>query len=203
MGDSASIEARTAAQERIDAAHLAAAEAKAARIRGGRLNAAQKATRDAVIVQRVAENWTWPMIADEAGISPRQCQRVAESYRELGSPLDVEPTKLVEELAVGYRTSIGAFTALAASADNTAAAVGALKGANDAREKLVAILQAIGHVPHDLGVLKLQRDVQTVALKMLDAVESFERGDIGVGELADVFYEMVGIERGLPSGGDG
>lgn len=173
--------------------------AKQAGARGGRLRVAQRALRDALIVQRVTEGWSWAMIAEEAAISARQCQRVANEYAENPSPLDVAPTQLIEELARGYRQSVSTFTALAASADNTAAAVGALKGANDAREKMIAVLQAVGHVPHDLGTLRLQRDVQQLALRMLDGVEAFERGDIDTGQLASIFYEMAGIQRGLPS----
>jgi hypothetical protein len=194
-------------EERAKRVELEARQEEEARLRGQkkarRRTAAMTATRDLLIVQRVAEGWTWAMIAEEAGISLRQCQRVAEAYREMPSPLDIDPTTIVEELARGYRQSVSAFTALAASADNTAAAVGALKGANDARERMVAVLQAIGHVPHDLGVLKLQRDVQQVAVKMLEAVEAFERGDIESGELAAVFYDLAGIRRELPRGDGG
>lgn len=193
MADGQSIEER-AKQAEADALALAEAE-KRGRIKGGRLKAAETAMRNALIVQRVAEHWTWPMIAEEAGITARQCQRVAENYRSQPSPLDTGATELVEELARGYRTSIGQFTALAATADNTAAAVGALKGANAARESMLAVLQAVGHVPHDLGVLKLQRDVQQVALKMLDGIERFERGEITAAEVAGIFYELSGISR--------
>lgn len=167
--------------------------ALAAQAKGRRLTAAKKALRDALIVQRVAEGWSWAMIADEAGLKPRQCQRIAEEYREHGSPLDVAPTQLVEELARGYRQSVSTFTALAAAADNTAAAVGAVKGANDAREKMVALLQAVGHVPHDLGTLKLQRDVQQVALRMFTAMEEFGRGELSREDVMAIFYEVTGI----------
>lgn len=178
------------------------AAAQAAQAKGRRLTAAKKALRDALIVQRVAEGWSWAMIADEAGIKPRQCTRIAEEYRQHGSPLDVAPTQLVEELAVGYRQSVATFTALAAGADNTAAAVGALKGANDAREKMVALLQAVGHVPHDLGTLKLQRDVQQVALRMFEAMDAFARGELDRADVVAVFEEVAGIAppRELPGG---
>lgn len=180
----------------------AAQAERAARARGGRLRAAEKALRDSLIVQRAAEGWTWPMIAEEAGISGRQCQRVAESYRGMPSPLDIAPTRLIEEMLLGYRMSITSFSVLAATADNTAAAVGALKGANDAREKMMGILQAVGHVPHDLGTLKLQRDVQQTAVRMLDAIELLERGELEAADVAAVFYEMAGITpvEELPAG---
>lgn len=200
MAESSSIEERTQRKAEREAKLEAAREEGRQQVRGGRLRAAAKAMRDQLIVQRVAEHWSWAMIADEAGISARQCQRVAEDYRGMPSPLDIDATALIEELARGYRQSVGTFSALAATADNTAAAVGAVKGANDAREKLISLLQAIGHVPHDLGTLRVQRDVQQLALRMLDGVEAFERGEIGAGELAAVFYEMAGIPRELPVG---
>lgn len=193
MAETGSIAERAKTAE-ADAAAIAEAERKG-RTRGGRLRAAETAMRNGLIVQRVHQQWTWPMIAEEAGVSARQCQRVYENYREGPSPFDVDPSQYVEELAIGYRISIGEFIALAASADNTAAAVGALKGANDAREKMLALMQAVGVVPEDLGVLKLHRDVQQVAQKMLDGIERFEAGLISSAELAAIFYEMAGIER--------
>ena len=186
-----SIEQTTQAVE-ADAAARAEAERKGA-ARGARLRAAEKAMRDALIVQRVHESWTWPMIAEESGISVRQAQRVWESFRDQPSPWDVDPSTYVEELARGYRITVGQFTALAASADNTAAAVGALKGANDAREKLMALVQAVGIVPDDLGTLKLHRDVREVATRMLDTMEAFEQGELTPEMVMDVFREMMGI----------
>lgn len=188
-----SIEERAAAAEE-EARILAEAEARG-RTKGGRLRAAQKAMRDALIVQRVRESWTWAMIAEEAGIKPRQCQRVWESFRDGPGPLDIDPVSYVEELAMGYRISVGQFTALAANADNTAAAVGALKGANDAREKLLALVQSVGVVPEDLGTLKLHRDVQTVALTMLDAMAEFEAGRLDAEAVQDVFRSLMGISE--------
>jgi hypothetical protein len=182
-----------------------AERAKESEARGARVGAARQALRDALIVQRTQEQWSWEMIATEAGISIRQCQRVANAYQALPSPLEVAPTALVEELARGYRQTVASFTALAASADNTAAAVGALKGANDAREKLLAVLQAIGHVPNDLGVLRLQRDVEQIARGMLDAVERFRGGELDADGLEAVFFELANIPAvpaGITIGGD-
>jgi hypothetical protein len=159
-----------------------------------RLTRGQTAIRDALIVQRVTENWPWAAIAEEAGVSSRQAQRILKKYREnMRSPLDTPPTELIEELAVGYRGSVAIFTQLAATADNTAAAVGAIKGANDAREKFVSLMQAIGHIPNDLGTLKLQRDVEQVARQMLDAIERFRSGELDADALEATFYDIAGL----------
>lgn len=192
-----SIEQQTKAVE-LSAAAQAEAERKGA-ARGARLRAAEKAMRDALIVQRVHESWTWPMIAEESGISVRQAQRVWESFRDQASPWDVDPSVYVEELARGYRITVGQFTALAATADNTAAAVGALKGANDAREKMMALMQSVGIVPEDLGTLKLHRDVRAVAVEMLDTMDAFERGELTAEMVTEVFREMMGIGTGTPA----
>lgn len=178
--------------------------AKAAGAKGGRLTASKLALRNALIVQRAtADRWPWNMVAEEAGISEKQCRRVVEDAGSTLSPFEATPTELIEEWATGYRQSISTLTVLAAGADNTAAAVGAIKGANDARDKLITLMQAVGHVPHDLGVLKVARDIERVATTMLDAVDQLKAGDISPDELAQVFYDLAGIPRApeqLPAG---
>lgn len=172
------------------------ARAKKAGATGGRLTAAKTALRNALIVQRATvDRWPWPMIAEEAGVSEKQCRRVVEDAGSAPSPLDVTQSDLIEEWATGYRQSITTLTVLAANADNTAAAVGAIKAANDARDKLIALLQAIGHIDHDLGTLKVQRDVEQIARRMLDAVEGLIAGELTAEGVRDVFFELAGVPQ--------
>lgn len=170
------------------------ARAKSAGAKGARLTSSKLALRNALIVQRAtADCWPWSAIAREAGISEKQCRRVVDEASGSIDPFAQTPTELVQEWATGYRQTVSTATQLAAGADNTAAAVGALRLANDSRDKLLALLQAVGHIDHDLGTLKVQRDIERLATKMLDAVERFRDGTIEVEELANVFYDAAGI----------
>lgn len=146
---------------------------------GKRLSAARQALRDQLMVQRVAEDWPWEAIAAEAGISVAAARK-AVAKRIADAPLNLksDPVEVVERIFEGYQLSIGSFQALSAAAaesNNLAASVGALKGANDAREKLLALLQATGRLPQEMGTLRHLIDIRAIAVRMLDVMEDFER----------------------------
>lgn len=173
--------------------------------KGRRLTPAKTLLRNELIIQRrLVDEWEWPQIAEEAGIGVRQCKQVFDDAEKGASGLlDQRPTGIIEEWLRGYRRSVVQFEALAVEADNTSAAVGAIKAANDARDKIIVLLQAIGHVPHDLGKIKVQRDLETIAASMFSAVEAFRRGDIDEEGVATVFYDAAGIDKPpaqLPAG---
>jgi hypothetical protein len=164
---------------------------------GKRLSPARALIRNELIVQRrLVDGWSWPKIATEAGVSARQCERIFEdAEKEPSGLLDQRPTEVIEEWLRGYRRSIEQFVAIAAEADNSSSAVGALKAANDARDKIIVLLQAVGHTPNDLGRIKIARDLETIARSMFAAVEAFRRDELTAEEVADAFYEAAGLDK--------
>lgn len=179
--------------------------AKAAGASGQRLPAAKALMRNELIIQRrLVDKWSWPRIAEEAGVNERRCRKIfAEAEEQPSGLLDQRPTAIIEEWLRGYRRSIVQFDAMAAGADNTAAAVGAVKAANQARDSIILLLQAVGHVPHDLGRIKIARDLEALATTMFRAIEDFRDGELDEEGVARVFYESAGLPmppRELPVG---
>lgn len=146
---------------------------------GARLSAAQANLRDSRMVARVAQGWTWEAIAAEAGISPSAAKRaVARRRQDAPLRLNMDPVEVIEKIAEGYQLSIGDFESIASAAADThqlAVAVGAKKGANDAREKLLGLLQATGRLPQELGALRHLIDLRAIAVRMLDSMDEFDR----------------------------
>jgi len=157
--------------------------------RSKRLSAAQMVARDSLIVQRVAQGWSWPAIAGEANLSISAAQRAhAARVREAPFRLGADPVKVVENIFTAYQLSIGDFEAIASAAlekNQLAVAVGAKKGANDAREKVVLLLQATGRLPQDLTALRHLIDIRAIAVRMLDAVDSLQREGELIAQIED------------------
>lgn len=145
---------------------------------GSRLGAAQQAARDSLMIARLAQNWTWPAIAAEAGISVTAAKKAVKARQE-NAPLALneDPVKIVEDVMRGYQLSVGdleAMSSAAVEADNLNAAVGAKKGANEARDKMLMLLQMTGRLPQELGALRHLIDIRAIAIRMLDTMDAFE-----------------------------
>lgn len=177
--------------------------------------AATRAARDSLMIARVAQGWTWEAIAGEAGVSVASAKRHVSARK--GSALlqlNADPVRIIEQVFEQYQLSVGDFEAIAAAAlerNQLAVAVGAKKGANDARDKIILLLQATNRLPQDLGALRHLIDLRAIAVRMLDAVDAFEREVEVIGHIEDAdarqaaardaarqvrltFSEMVGLD---------
>lgn len=145
---------------------------------GPRLPAAAAQLRDTRMAVRRAQGWSWEMIAQEAGISVRGAKyRVKKRQENAPVVLTTDPAKIIEDMAEQLTLSVGDFEAMAAAyvEVNPNAAIGAKRSANDAREQLLRLLQATGRLPQELGALRHLIDLRAIGVRMLDAMDSFER----------------------------
>lgn len=141
--------------------------------------ARRREARDALMIARTHQGWTWEAIAGEAGISVSAAKRAVAARKDsLPIKLNTDPVRVVEQVFEGYQLSIGDFEAIGAAAlekGQLAVAVGAKKGANEAREKIVFLLQATNRLPKELGALRHLMDLRQTAATLIDTVESLER----------------------------
>jgi transcriptional regulator with XRE-family HTH domain len=180
--------------------------------KGAYLTAARQGMRDSLMVARLAQGWTWEEVAAEAGVSKTTAMRAVKARREaMPITLSMDPALIIERAFEGFQLSIADFERLAAAATEKewlAVAVGAKKGANEAREKVLALLQATGRLPHDLGALRHLIDLRALAARMLDAVADFQQ-EVAAGadpedaavRLRQTFNSLIGLEeeRELPA----
>lgn len=135
--------------------------------------------RDSLMIQRRVQGWTWDAIAQEAGISVTSAKNAVRVRQETAPiRLNTDPVRVIEQIMEGYQLSVGDFEMMAQAAldkNHIAAAVGAKRGANDAREKMLLLLQATGRLPQDLGTLRHLIDIRAIAVQMLDTMDEFER----------------------------
>lgn len=198
----------------------AKSSSRTAKPSGTRLSAAKQALRDQLMVQRVAEGWTWGSIAAEAGMTPSAARNaVQRRIRDAPLHLKSDPVEVVERIFQGYQLSIGSFEALAVAAvetGNLAVAVGAKRSANDARDRVLAVMQATGRMPQEMESLRHLIDIRAIAVRMLDAMDDFGRDMVLAEGLMDdgarreaaraaaakvqtTFAELMGLEEPVES----
>ncbi len=92
---------------------------------------------------------------------------------------------------------MGDFEAMASAyADvNPAVAIGAKKGADQARERLLLLLQATGRMPRDMGVLGDLMSMRELGSEMVQVVYRFKRGEADAQEVEDTFKGALGLGR--------
>lgn len=187
--------ASSAAKKQAD---KAAEQAKEAGAVGGRLPSAKKQLRDSMIVARVAQGLKYEVIAEEAGVTTRTVETVvAEAKKQ--SPLDATPMKLLEDLAVGIKLSIGDYEAMALAwyDTNQSAALGAKKAADEARARLATLMADIGKLPSNLELFRSEMEMRGIAQAMRQQMEAVVKGDSSVEEAVEFFRTVVG-DRGRP-----
>ena len=172
--------------------------AKQVRATGARLSAAKQALRDSLIVARRAQEWHLDAIAAEAGVNERTVRRVLAEREAVGEALlDRDPIDVVRQMAAQLQASVADFEAMASaySEVNPAAAIGAKKGADQAREKLLLLLQVTGRMPRDMSALGDLMGIRELASEMVQAVHAFKRGEVGADHVEETFKRALGLGR--------
>jgi hypothetical protein len=168
---------------------------------GRRLSAAKQSLRDTLIVTRKAMDWPNAAIATEAGVTERQVLRVLKDREALGQALlDRDPIDVVKTMATQLQASVGDFEAMAYAYGelHPSAAVGAKKGADQAREKLLVLLQATGRMPKDIGGLGDLMSMRELASEMVDVVRAFKAGDADADAVEATFVRALGLGAKRP-----
>lgn len=162
------------------------------------LNNAQKSLRDSFILQRRSQGWTWEEISGEIELSITQCKRAAKAKREtMLQILDMDPIAVVKKIIDGFEASIGDLEKMAVeyAAHHPSAAVGAKKGADEARRNLIQLLQSIGFLPQELGTIRWVVEVRQIVELITQSVARFETR-IGELELPENTRKQLEEEAG-------
>jgi hypothetical protein len=142
------------------------------------LTTAQKSLRDTLIVQRKAQGWTWEEISAEIELSVSACKRAYKSKKAvLDDLLERDPIEVVKQVIEGFQTSIGDLEKMAVeySGNHPSAAVGAKKGADEARRNLIQLLQSLGALPQELGTMRFVVEIRQVVELMVTSITRFEK----------------------------
>jgi hypothetical protein len=129
------------------------------------MNTAEKARRNAEIIVDRALGMTWPQIAAKHNLTKRAALVIYKQWRDEAMEAYNEEESL--ELAFDYKARFEAveakFAEIAASSVNDSARVGALRSLVTTTVQRLALDQATGKLPRNLGKLRVELDVRHVS----------------------------------------
>lgn len=167
------------------------ANARDAKGPGGR--ASQRALRNTAVIARLEGGATSREVAREFGIGERTVRLIAETANRWTTPLTHEPMQILNGVLRDYDRAVQDFLALAFryEASSPAAAVAALRGALQARERHVELLSLVGKLPEDLETFVAQSVLQRLADEMVDLMGRVESGELSAADAGRRFRDMT------------
>ena len=168
--------------------------------RGRRLSAADKVERDRAVVIDRNRGLPWPVVAQRNGLGERQCRNIYRAWRseDRNGPVGLDPQEWLIETLERLEAIQGAFALLAERADNSAAAVGALRGQMEAMMRQAELLVASGLLPRDLRGHFAARDAAGLVTEFIGVLE---RRNVS-GDLVEELLHVID-ERDRPVSGRG
>jgi hypothetical protein len=132
------------------------------------MNVFERYDRDLKIISLTARGFSNEALGQKYGLTTRAVQKIVKEWRETTPTLRLsDPLEIIDEMLVGYKADLEHLSELAEKADNTSAAVGAVNSRMAARDRIIALLQTTGVLPHDLGKLRIELDVRYIAQKLV------------------------------------
>lgn len=109
--------------------------------------------------------------------------------------LNKDPVTIIEDMIRRTRHAWRTAALTAVVADSDTGRVGAVRTMLEADGRLLTLLQSTGRVPKELGTLRHVLDLRAIGERMLNALDSFEAGELDAAGVRAVFEEMVGLGR--------
>lgn len=133
---------------------------------------AEREERNMELVRDRLRGQSWPWLAEKYGIRAAQCKHVYKEWRDANQSTyqGRDPIAIVH----GMLDRLEAWTeqlaevADASSAETTQ--IAAINAQMSALTRTAELMQATGILPHDLGTLRLELDVQSLAVKLVSVL---------------------------------
>lgn len=158
----------------------------------------EKAIRDQLIMERVAQEWPWKPIAEEAEVTVRRAQQIAKQMKQRGNPMLLRrnPAEIVEWALDQYQATAALYLLSASDARTTAESVGALKARDKNIERILALMQATGYLPRNLGTVRVQVEVEVMVEVTLDLISQLQSGELSPEDFRTRYLETLGAKAG-------
>jgi hypothetical protein len=145
---------------------------------------------------------SWPSIAAKYRITDRQARRIVAEFRESDpSLLDTNPVEVVEEMIRAHDAAIDELVHLADRTANDSVRLGALKTRLQAIQSKLALMQALGVLPHDLGGVRVHVEAVEVGRTIVEVLDRHGMPEVVMDEILSVVEGGSTRAGVLPSGG--
>lgn len=145
-------------------------------------------SRNLDIIAAKHRGMSYRVCANTFQISEGHVKRLVRQWRAFQPTLRTRgATEILDEILEAHQAAIEELALLGTTAKQEAVRVGAIKAKLEALRTVTEILQATGNLPHDLGQLRLQLDVQAVTARFLAVFDEFKVSD----EVADALLAAL------------
>jgi hypothetical protein len=144
-----------------------------------RLSAQKQVQRDARIVSDRARGFGWAAIAERHGLSERRCHEIWSTYWATQPSLgEIDPVEAVNEAIAQHDALVEDLARLAETSTQDAVRLGVLKAKREAMRERLILMQAVGLLPRDLGLLKHEVDVRRIIQVFMAALDRHDLPEV-------------------------
>lgn len=148
------------------------------------MNTTERKARNDQIVLLKARGMTYDSIASTLEIHRDTAIEVVKEFRASQPKLrHQDPLEIIEDILEGYQADLSELAMVSSATKNEAVRVGAINARMGARDRIVALLQATGILPRELGRLRVELDVRFIAEQVIVIMEKYGLPEEGMDEL--------------------
>jgi hypothetical protein len=130
---------------------------------------AEREERDAELIRDRLRGQSWPYLAEKYGLTQAWCKRIYTGWREQNQSTyqGRDPIAIVHSMLDRLESWTEQLAEVADASGTDTVKIAAINAQLNALTRTAELMQATGILPHDLGTLRLELDVQTLAVRLV------------------------------------
>jgi hypothetical protein len=132
----------------------------------------ERLERNAELVRDRARGQSWVYLSEKYNLSSGQCHDIYAAWRKQNQSTYVgrDPIQIVHSMLDRLESWVEQLAEVADSSETDTIKIAAVNAQLNALTRTAELMQATGILPHDLGTLRLELDVQTLAVKLVSVL---------------------------------
>lgn len=133
------------------------------------LTNAEREARNTELIRDKLRGQGWPYLSAKYDLTVRQCQDIYGTWREQNQPTfqGRDPIAIVHGMLDRMESWVEQLAEVADATATDMTKIAAINAQMAATTRAAELMQATGILPHDLGTLRLELDVQTLAVRLV------------------------------------
>ena len=129
----------------------------------------ERLERNAELVRDRLRGQSWAYLAEKYSLEIPRCQLIYREWRQENQSTFVgrDPIQIVHSMLDRLESWVEQLAEVADSSATDTTKIAAINAQLNALTRTAELMQATGILPHDLGTLRIQLDVQTLAVKLV------------------------------------
>jgi|SRR5262252_5872644 len=130
---------------------------------------AEREERDAELVRDRLRGQSWPYLAEKYNLTQEWCKRIYTAWRNENQSTyqGRDPIQIVHSMLDRLESWVEQLAEVADASTADTVKIAAINAQLNALTRTAELMQATGILPHDLGTLRLELDVQTLAVRLV------------------------------------